>query len=66
MLLIRSPLLDSGATGITAEMYNGLAFMQSATDIIFLLTRTTWNGPSYISERSLHILTMSQGRLQFL
>lgn len=42
-----------------------LTFLQSATDIIFLHTLFTVNGPSHLFYRSLNILTKSPGIIKY-
>lgn len=62
----RSPSFYLGAKGRTAEILNGLNFIQSVTDIIFLLIFTTVNGLSHLPVRSLNNLTRTPGRIRYL
>lgn len=61
-----SQSFDLSAMGRTAEILNRLAFMPSATDIIFELTITTVNGPSYLAKCPVNTLTRSPERIRYL
>lgn len=57
---------DFGAIGSTEDILNGLTFIPSVTDIIFLDTFVTVNVPSHFAVLSMYTLTRSPGRMRYL